>query len=60
MSKDTGVREIETGVRTDFHGAMSYGRYLELEKILGAQHPRSVPEHHDEMLFLIQHQTSEL
>jgi tryptophan 2,3-dioxygenase len=28
--------------------------------LLGAQHPLSVPEHHDEMLFIIQHQTSEL
>ena len=60
MSKDSGVREIEDGVRTDFHGALSYGRYLGLDQILGAQHPRSVPEHHDEMLFIIQHQTSEL
>jgi tryptophan 2,3-dioxygenase len=37
---------------------MSYADYLHLDEILGAQHPRS-PEH-NEMLFIIQHQTSEL
>ncbi|MFV0458910.1 MAG: tryptophan 2,3-dioxygenase [Actinomycetales bacterium] len=56
----TGVRVIEDSVRRDFQGAMSYGRYLDLDRVLGAQHPRSDPEHHDEMLFIIQHQTSEL
>ncbi len=63
MSTDqhgTNQRDIETGVRTDFHNTMSYGSYLDLERILSAQHPVSVPEHHDEMLFIIQHQTSEL
>jgi tryptophan 2,3-dioxygenase len=39
---------------------MDYGRYLELDQLLSAQHPRSVPAHHDEMLFIVQHQTSEL
>jgi tryptophan 2,3-dioxygenase len=56
----TGVRKIEDSVRTNFHGALSYGRYLELDRILDAQHPKSDPAHHDEMLFIIQHQTSEL
>jgi tryptophan 2,3-dioxygenase len=56
----TGVRKIEDSVRTNFHGALSYGRYLELDRILDAQHPQSDPAHHDEMLFIIQHQTSEL
>ena len=36
----------------------SYSEYLDLERVLGAQHPRSPA--HDEMLFIIQHQTSEL
>lgn len=54
------VREIEETVRTDFRDAMSYGRYLSLDTLLSAQHPVSRPEHHDEMLFIIQHQTSEL
>ncbi|GAB3534195.1 tryptophan 2,3-dioxygenase family protein [Arthrobacter tecti] len=39
---------------------MTYGSYLALDQLLSAQHPVSRPEHHDEMLFIIQHQTSEL
>ena len=42
----------------DFSASMSYGDYLALDKILDAQHPRS-PDH-NEMLFIVQHQTSEL
>ena len=55
-----GVREIEGTMRTDFHSTMSYGNYLDLDGLLSSQHPVSSPEHHDEMLFIIQHQTSEL
>ena len=54
------VREIEEGVQRDFSAAMSYGDYLGLDQLLSAQHPRSQPEQHDELLFIIQHQTSEL
>ena len=46
------------GAKMDFADAMSYGDYLGLDAILSAQHPLS--EAHDEMLFIIQHQTSEL
>ena len=46
------------GARLDQAGSMTYGDYLHLDQILGAQHPRS-PDH-NEMLFIIQHQTSEL
>ena len=46
------------GAETAFEGRMSYGDYLRLDAILGAQHPLS--EAHDELLFIIQHQTSEL
>lgn len=56
----TGERTIEESVKTDFSSEMSYGSYLELDAVLGAQHPRSLPEHPDEMLFIIHHQTSEL
>ncbi|HVE52525.1 MAG TPA: tryptophan 2,3-dioxygenase [Ramlibacter sp.] len=42
----------------DFSRDMSYGDYLQLDAILGAQKPLS-PEH-NEMLFIVQHQTSEL
>jgi tryptophan 2,3-dioxygenase len=37
---------------------LTYGRYLALDELLAAQHPRS--EHHDEMLFIVIHQTKEL
>ncbi len=46
------------GAETDFSRKMSYGDYLALDAILGAQHP--ISDAHDEMLFIIQHQTSEL
>jgi tryptophan 2,3-dioxygenase len=54
------VRALEESVRTDFRGAMTYERYLDLDRLLHAQHPMSKPEHHDELLFIVQHQTSEL
>ncbi|MCW1931553.1 tryptophan 2,3-dioxygenase [Pararhodobacter zhoushanensis] len=46
------------GAQMAFDGRMSYTDYLGLDAILTAQHPRSTA--HDEMLFIIQHQTSEL
>ncbi|MDH2381515.1 tryptophan 2,3-dioxygenase [Bradyrhizobium sp. CER78] len=46
------------GAETDFARKMSYGDYLQLDALLGAQHP--ISDAHDEMLFIIQHQTSEL
>ena len=46
------------GAKMSFDDAMSYGDYLSLDAILSAQHPKS--DAHDEMLFIIQHQTSEL
>jgi tryptophan 2,3-dioxygenase len=39
---------------------LTYGQYLHLDQLLSAQHRVSVPPHHDELLFIIQHQTSEL
>ncbi|MBN8556577.1 MAG: tryptophan 2,3-dioxygenase [Proteobacteria bacterium] len=42
----------------DYSSSMSYGDYLHIDQILNAQHPLSPA--HDEMLFIIQHQTSEL
>jgi tryptophan 2,3-dioxygenase len=54
------IRPVEEGVRRDFSSAMSYGDYLGLERLLSSQHPQSTPEQHDELLFIIQHQTSEL
>ena len=46
------------GARMNFEESMSYGDYLGLGQILSAQHPLS--PNHNEMLFIIQHQTSEL
>ncbi len=48
----------DDGAEMAFDGRMSYGDYLHLDAVLGAQHPLS--DAHDEMLFIIQHQTSEL
>ncbi|MCO5125522.1 MAG: tryptophan 2,3-dioxygenase [Rhizobacter sp.] len=48
----------DEGAKLDFSADMSYGDYLHLDAVLGAQHPLSPA--HDEMLFIIQHQTSEL
>ena len=39
---------------------VSYPTYLELERLLALQHPRSSPEHPDELLFIVVHQASEL
>jgi tryptophan 2,3-dioxygenase len=57
---DSAVRPIESSIRTDLRGALTYDAYLDLDHLLAAQHPRSTPEHHDELLFIVQHQTSEL
>ena len=56
MSTEKIVRD--EGAKLDFSRDMSYGDYLHLDAVLGAQHPLS-PEH-NEMLFIVQHQTSEL
>jgi len=53
-------RELERGIHTDLAGQTTYSDYLRLDLLLSAQQPRSVPPHHDETLFIIQHQTSEL
>lgn len=54
------MSEPESGVHVDFSDEMAYGDYLRLDRLLQAQEPRSVPVQHEEMLFIIQHQTSEL
>jgi len=56
MSGEKVVRD--EGAQLDFSQDMSYSDYLQLDAVLGAQHPRS-PDH-NEMLFIVQHQTSEL
>ena len=51
-------RELEDSIHTDLGDQMSYSRYLRLPEILNAQHRLS--EEHDEMLFIVIHQASEL
>ncbi len=53
-------RPIEQGITTDLRERLSYAGYLQLDTLLSAQLPLSDPPQHDEMLFIIQHQTSEL
>ncbi|MFI5310561.1 MAG: tryptophan 2,3-dioxygenase family protein [Gemmatimonadales bacterium] len=45
---------------TDRSRELDYGSYLALDELLGAQRPLSRPEHHDELLFIVVHQASEL
>jgi len=56
--EETGKDAQWHGAQMDFSRSMSYGDYLGLDRILSAQHPLS-PDH-NEMLFIVQHQTSEL
>lgn len=51
-------RELETGIHVDLRKGGTYGDYLHLDELLAAQRP--VTGVHDEMLFIIQHHTSEL
>jgi len=57
-STPKNYRELEESIHTDLKDRMSYGEYLHLPEILNAQHLRS--DQHDEMLFVIIHQASEL
>ena len=60
MSIQDNQRALEAGIHTDLEGRMTYGGYLRLDQLLAAQQPASQPPHHDEMLFILQHQVSEL
>lgn len=60
MSITENRRALETDIEVSLHGKLTYAEYLGLDKLLSAQRPLSRPEHHDELLFIIQHQTSEL
>jgi tryptophan 2,3-dioxygenase len=53
-------RDLESGIERDFTSQMSYGDYLRLDLLLAAQQPQSDPPQHDELLFIVQHQTAEL
>ncbi len=56
----TNKRELEQGIVTDLSQGETYDSYLQLERLLGAQQPLTDPPHHDEMMFIIQHQVAEL
>ncbi|GAB3379401.1 tryptophan 2,3-dioxygenase [Lysobacter fragariae] len=60
MSVEKNQRELETGIHTDLAGRTTYGGYLRLDRLLSAQQPLSDPPHHDEMLFIVQHQVAEV
>lgn len=53
-------RDFEPSIVTDLADRMTYSGYLALDRVLDAQKPLSDPPHHDEMLFIIVHQTMEL
>jgi tryptophan 2,3-dioxygenase len=49
-----------SGAPREDDAEVTYGSYLALDQLLALQHPRSVPEHSDELLFIVVHQASEL
>ncbi len=53
-------RPLESGIRCDLGSQLNYADYLHLNRVLSSQCLRSRPPHHDEMLFIIQHQVTEL
>jgi tryptophan 2,3-dioxygenase len=60
MGETPNKRDLEDSIQKDFSRSMSYGDYLRLDVLLSAQTPLSDPPQHDELLFIVQHQTSEL
>jgi tryptophan 2,3-dioxygenase len=60
LDSKSNIRPLEDSIKTDLAKRLTYDKYLGLDLLLEAQHPLSEPPHHDEMLFIIQHQTSEL
>jgi len=58
MAGDDKIGGLPDGAATEFADAMSYSDYLGLERLLACQEPRS--ERHDEMLFIVIHQATEL
>jgi len=53
-------RQLEKSIHSDLSRDDDYTGYLRLDQLLSAQTPLSDPPHHDEMLFIIQHQVAEL
>jgi tryptophan 2,3-dioxygenase len=53
-------RPLDADMKAAGTAGMTYAEYLQLDVVLGAQRAQSDPPHHDELLFIIQHQTTEL
>ena len=60
MTEPHNLRPLEQGIELDLRDRTTYGGYLQLPVLLSAQKPLSDPPHHDEMLFIVQHQVAEL
>jgi len=60
MTDPENLRPLEQGIEVDLRDRVSYGGYLRLDELLAQQQPLSNPPHHDEMLFIVQHQVAEL
>ncbi|MFB9067923.1 tryptophan 2,3-dioxygenase [Pseudofulvimonas gallinarii] len=60
MADHDNLRVIEDSIERDLREKLDYGGYLRLDQLLSAQHPVSSPPHHDELLFIVQHQVAEL
>ncbi|MFI4969737.1 MAG: tryptophan 2,3-dioxygenase [Lysobacterales bacterium] len=60
MNETHNLRPLEHGLELDLRDRTTYAGYLQLPTLLSAQKPLSDPTHHDEMLFIIQHQVAEL
>jgi tryptophan 2,3-dioxygenase len=60
MTDPENLRPLEQGIELDLRDRVSYGGYLRLDALLAQQQPLSNPPHHDEMLFIVQHQVAEL
>ena len=52
------ANDLEPGVRTDLADQLTYGRYLALDQLFACQRP--VSESHDELMFIVIHQATEL
>lgn len=60
MTESENLRALEDGIERDLREKLDYAGYLQLDRLLDAQRPLSDPPHHDELLFIVQHQVAEL
>ena len=60
MSDSANLRPLDAGIVRNLKGQLTYAEYLKLPELLAQQHPLSEPPHHDEVLFILQHQVAEL